>query len=311
MPRAARIQYPHALYHVTSRGNGRSVIFHTTADRERFLEQLAERVESYRVVIYAFVLMDNHYHLLLRTPEGNLDRFMQRLNTSYALYYRYKHNSPGHVFQGRYKAILVRDDSYLLALSRYIHLNPVKTAEWVGKGRRLAVGYLTRYPWSSYRSYILGRALYPWLSLEVLARYGKNWALAARRYRAFTEAMITENDNELIEALRTFGRAQEMDLGEDKTSRITEGKKVSLEAVDAIVARHFGVAPGLLTEHGRAVGAAKRVAIELGCRLTGCTLSEVGAHYGGISASAVNMARRRLRPEDQSHLTTILSSLQS
>ena len=122
MPRKPRVQYTDALYHVTSRGNARREIFHTDDDRERFLDQLRNRVESSGVIVYAFVLMGNHYHLLVRTPRANLDRFMQRLNTSYALYYRYKHGKPGHVFQGRYQALLVTDDSYVLTLSRYIHL---------------------------------------------------------------------------------------------------------------------------------------------------------------------------------------------
>lgn len=175
MPRKPRIQFEGALYHVTSRGNARQVIFHGDDDRERFLEQLGGRVASYGVVVHAFVLMDNHYHLLVRTPSGNLDRFMQRLNTSYALYYRYKHGRPGHVFQGRYKGMLVTDDRYMLALTRYIHLNPIKARSWNGRKGKDKIAGLNGYRWSSYPSYIEGRSRYDWLNLEALDHYGPSW----------------------------------------------------------------------------------------------------------------------------------------
>ena len=128
MPRPPRIDFPDALYHVTSRGNGRATIFHSDADRERFLAQLADSLHTAAVVLHAYVLMDNHFHLLVHTPRGNLSRFMQRLCTAYAMYARYKHRRPGHQFQGRFKAKLVEDDVYLRVLRRYMHLNPVKTA---------------------------------------------------------------------------------------------------------------------------------------------------------------------------------------
>ena len=128
MPRPPRIDFPDAVYHVTSRGNGRADIFHSDDDRERFLVQLAHHLHHCGVVLYAFVLMDNHIHALLRTPRANLSHFMQRLLSSYALYSRYRHRRPGHLFQGRFKAKLVEDEIYLLAVTRYIHLNPVKIA---------------------------------------------------------------------------------------------------------------------------------------------------------------------------------------
>ena len=128
MPRPPRIDFADALYHVTSRGNGRAEIFWSDDDRQRFLGQLSHHLQMAGVVLYAYVLMDNHFHVLVRTPRANLSAFLQRLLTAYALYARYKHRRPGHVFQGRFKAKLVEDDVYLRAVTRYIHLNPVKTA---------------------------------------------------------------------------------------------------------------------------------------------------------------------------------------
>ena len=153
MARPPRIEFPDAVYHVTSRGNGRDVIFWSDADRERFLAQLADSLNMAAVVLYAYVLMDNHIHLLVRTPRANLSRFMQRLLTSYALYARYKHRRPGHQLQGRFKAKLVEDRVYLLAVTRYIHLNPIKIAACrkLPRGERLR--RLNAYRWSSYGGY--------------------------------------------------------------------------------------------------------------------------------------------------------------
>lgn len=96
MPGPIRIQRENAFYHITSRGNRRDVIFHNDEYYERFLKQLAQTVKSYDIVLYAFVLMNNHYHLLVKTPKANLSRFVQRLNTSYSLYHRYKYKNPVH-----------------------------------------------------------------------------------------------------------------------------------------------------------------------------------------------------------------------
>ncbi len=160
MPRPPRIDFPDAVYHVTSRGNGRAEIFHSDDDRQRFLAQLAHHLHLCAIDLYAFVLMDNHIHLLCRTPRANLSRFMQRLLSSYALYWRYKHRRPGHLFQGRFGAKLVEDEVYLLAVTRYIHLNPVKIAACRRLSASERLHRLEAYPWSSYGGYAaVGKAL--------------------------------------------------------------------------------------------------------------------------------------------------------
>jgi putative transposase len=311
MPRKMRIQYPGALYHVTSRGNARRVIFHTDVDRARFLDQLRDRVESYGVIVYAFVLMGNHYHLLIRSPRANLSRFMQRLNTSYALYYRYKHSRPGHVFQGRYKALLVTDDSYVLTLSRYIHLNPVKTTNWKDADRKETLSFLNGYRWSSYPAYASGTSTLSWLNLDVLSHYGQSRRQASARYRAYTEAMITKNDDELLASLKAAAQQLGPEDSDFKQYSAKEAKDISPSALDKIVADHFRVDAQELAKHGHAAGAAKRVAIELATRVTGQSLKKVGQHYGGISASAVTMNRSRLRNDDLKHIEKILKCIDS
>ncbi len=144
MARPIRIEYEHAFYHVVSRGHRRENIFRRDMDRKKFLEKLEQTVERHRLKIHVYVLMRNHYHLLIETPDANLSKAMHDLNASYANWYRSKYNLIGSIFQGRYKAILVEKDEYMLALSVYIHLNPVRAG---------IVKYPEAYLWSSFRCY--------------------------------------------------------------------------------------------------------------------------------------------------------------
>lgn len=146
MSRPLRIEYPGAVYHVTSRGNARSDIFQTDSDRETFLKILSGVVRRFNWLCHAYCLMDNHYHLLIETPDGNLSKGMRQLNGVYTQKYNWLHHKTGHVFQGRYKAILVEKDSYLLELCRYVVFNPVraglteKPAEWLWSSYRFTAG---------------------------------------------------------------------------------------------------------------------------------------------------------------------------
>lgn len=144
MARPLRIEYENAFYHVIARGERRDVIFTCPADKSKFLIKLGETAEKYGLLIHAFVLMSNHYHLLLETPNGNLSQAMHCLNASYGNWFRRKYDIVGSVFQGRYKSVLVEKDEYLKVLSAYIHLNPVRA------------GYVeepSRYEYSSCRYY--------------------------------------------------------------------------------------------------------------------------------------------------------------
>jgi len=201
MARPPRIDFPDAVYHVTSRGNGRDVIFWSDDDRQRFLAQLADNLRLAGVVLYAYVLMDNHFHLLVRTPRANLSRFMQRLLTAYALYARYKHRRPGHQLQGRFKAKLVEDNAYLLAVTRYIHLNPVKIASCRKLDRRERLRRLNAYRWSSYHGYAEAKLAEEFVSYDVLKEYSADMANARRQYRAYTQACLLEDDGPILEAM--------------------------------------------------------------------------------------------------------------
>jgi len=145
MARPYRLQGENCFYHITSRGDDRKKIFISNYDFQQFLKYLCQAKEKYDFYLYAYVLMDNHYHLLLETKQPNLSRIMHYLNSAYTTYYNLKRNRCGHVFQGRYKSILVDKDNYLLELTRYIHLNPV---------RAKMVQQPEEYKWSSYQGYL-------------------------------------------------------------------------------------------------------------------------------------------------------------
>jgi len=159
MSRPLRIVYAGAFYHVTSRGNEQKDVFKSKRDREKFLEYLESATERYGAVIHVYCLMSNHYHLLVETPAGNLPQIMGHINGAYTTYYNIKRKRSGHLFQGRYKAILVEFDEYALELSRYIHLNPVRAG---------MVTHPEEYRWSSYRNFI-GQGSGPtWLKLDTI-----------------------------------------------------------------------------------------------------------------------------------------------
>jgi putative transposase len=153
MARPLRLEFEEAIYHITARGNRRERIFAGDADRARFLEMVARSLPRFEVELHAYVLLPNHFHLLVRTRRANLSRWMHWVMVSYTIWFNRRHGKVGHLFQGRYKSLLVEGGNYLLGLSRYVHLNPVR-GKVIGAGdpteRRAR---LRAYRWSSYRGY--------------------------------------------------------------------------------------------------------------------------------------------------------------
>ena len=177
MARPLRIEYPGAVYHITSRGNAKRSIYRGRADREAFLKTLKQVVDRFNWLCHAYCLMPNHYHLLIETVDPTLSRGMQQLNGVYTQTFNRKHARVGHVFQGRYKAILVEKEAYLLELSRYIVLNPVRAGLV-----RAAKGW----KWSSY-SATAGLVPVPSLLTTdwILSQFSSNKSEAQQRYRRF------------------------------------------------------------------------------------------------------------------------------
>ena len=159
MARQWRIEYPGALYHVLSRGNGGQDIFNSDNDRNLFLSLLEELIERFDVEVHAYVLMSNHYHLLLKTIDANLSKAMQWFGTTYTRKFNIANHTGGHLFQGRFKSLIIQNAAYLLRLSCYIHRNPVRA----GMVERLA-----DYPWSSYKFYAYKKKPPVWLTTQTL-----------------------------------------------------------------------------------------------------------------------------------------------
>jgi putative transposase len=177
MARPLRLEYPGALYHVTSRGNAKADIYLDDSDRRIFLRILGSTVTQYRWLLHAFCLMGNHYHLLLETPQPNLSRGMRQLNGVYSQCFNRRHRRVGHVLQGRFTAILVERETYLLELARYLPLNAVR-ADFVASAEK--------WHWSSYRATAGLEPAPPWLSTTaVLERFGCERDRAGLRFQEF------------------------------------------------------------------------------------------------------------------------------
>jgi len=168
MARPLRIQYPGAYYHLTCRGNDRKRIFGDDKDREKFLNLLENSLDIYHVNLYSYVLMTNHFHLLVQTPLGNLSEFMRHFNVCYTGYYNYRHGRSGHLYQGRYKSFLIDVDNYLLEVSRYLHLNVVRVHSLRTASLDEKVNLLKDYKWSSLPGYISKKKVEKFVNYDLI-----------------------------------------------------------------------------------------------------------------------------------------------
>jgi REP element-mobilizing transposase RayT len=289
MPRAKRIHYEGAVYHVTSRGNERRKIFMDDADRWMFLRILEETIEDNEVVCHAWVLMDNHYHLLLETPGANLSSAMKHLNAIYTQKFNKKHHRSGHLFQGRFKAIVVEKDSYLKELCRYVVLNPVR-AKMVKQPKD--------WKWSSYRSTVGLEKHEPWLEVDwILGQFGKNKKNAQKAYGLFVVDGLKKKGSPWDELhYRTYLGKEEFlsqvhEVGQKhkhldvpKYQKQVVGLKP--EEVLAKVAKLHGEKPGEILKAGRRESEARNAAIYLLKKKSGMS-SKAIAEKMGIGASAV------------------------
>lgn len=182
MARPLRIEYSGAVYHVTSRGNARNDIYRDERDRANFLDILNEIVKRYNWLCHAYCLMSNHYHLVVETPEANLSSGMRQLNGIYTQRFNKRHGLVGHVYQGRYKAILIDKDNYLLELCRYVVLNPV---------RANLVELPEHWKWGSYKATVGVSKVSEFLTVDLLlSLFGTDKKIAQQHYRKFVRAGI-------------------------------------------------------------------------------------------------------------------------
>jgi len=249
MARPVRIEYPGAVYHVICRGNDRRAVFRDDQDRTRYLEKLSRYCQEKTVELLSYCLLTNHVHLLLETPEGNLSKMMQAFQTSYTVYFNKRHRRSGHLFEQRYKALLVDKDNYLLQVSCYIHLNPV-AAKISPRPQD--------YRWSSYGWYLKGKGM-PGLKTEtVLDYYAGGRAKQLTQYRQYVEGVAGEKQRYGAPAA-----IKQIFIGDEafiETARQRAGTRsvreghYSLRRIVAAVSRVTGIDEKELNRPGRSAG---------------------------------------------------------
>jgi len=313
MARPLRIEYPGAWYHVTCRGNERASIYRDDDDRRRFLQVLEESAETFAVEVHCYVLMSNHFHFLLKTPEANLSRFMQRFNTAYIAYYNIRHHRSGHLYQGRFKAIVVEADAYLLELSRYIHLNPVRVRGMGGTSSGEKMEMLTTYSWSSFPGYIQTKGRDAFMHYEeVLGYVGGDTKRGRERYRNFVKQGLDRDIEDPLKAVKGNAIVGTEGFISWLTEKFLDGrvlrnkdyphvkqlrKSIPVAEIARVVAAEYGVSPDEILKARSPWGGARQVLVEISYRLnvTKKSLQELGQELGGIGGDAVGHAHERFQ----------------
>jgi len=299
MPRRLRLEFEGAIYHVMTRGNARQDIVRDDDDRHRILADLERSVLRCDWELLAFVIMSNHLHLLLKTPRPNLAKGMQAFLSAYAVWVAKRQQRPGHLFQGRYKAEMIEDESYYWTVSRYIHLNPVRAG---------LVARPEDWGWSSYPGYVAPRRRHAWVRYETLLdawRGDRGGDDAAGAYRRYVKAGVA--DPPLSPFRDTFGgwvlgssafverlRALAGPVASDPPLReVRQLAGLDVDDILAAVADHYGLDAGALTRrHDRHI--ARSVAAWLCRRHTEATLSELAGRLGQSRADSVPSLVRRM-----------------
>jgi len=305
MARPLRIEFPGAVYHVTCRGNEQRDIYRDDEDRRKFLSILAESAGIYSIKLYAYVLMSNHFHLILETPLGNLSEFMRRFNITYTGYFNRRHDRAGHLYQGRYKSLLIDKATYLTIVSKYIHLNPVRIATMQEKSVEQRLDYLKAYRWSSLPGYLETKKKEGLIDyVTVLAEYGGDNRLGRANYgKSISEDVAGHLDikkaviGQSILGSKTF---IEKMLGKEKKfsrrnreqpalaalSRYCEKEKI-IKAIEKVTGKS-------LKEIREAGALDRQLAMEVLCCFGGLKGREVGEYFQ-VDYSTVSVSRKRLR----------------
>lgn len=282
MSRPLRLEFPGALYHITSRGHERGAIFRDAVDRRNFLNLLASVVEDHSWLLHSYCLMGNHYHLLVETVQGTLSRGMHSLNARHSQRFNRRYDRAGHVFEGRFKAIVVQKQAHLLELHRYIVLNPVRA----GLVRRPA-----DWPWSNYRATSGAITAPPWLevgsTLSLFSAFGSG---ASGAYARFVSQGLKKGDSPLERVLRQIylgdrrfleemaARVEKRRSGDDIPAAQRTPAVVEIDEIRRLVAKEWNVSLEELA--GREAGDAKLAAIYLSRKLCGKSAREVGEAFG-------------------------------
>ena len=294
MARKARIHFAGALYHVMCRGNQGQRIFKDNQDYQTYLEFLRESQKRFGYKLYAYVLMENHVHHLIEIGKTPLSKVMQNILFRYTRKWNRRYQMMGHLFQGRYKAILCDKESYLLELIRYIHLNPVRSKKVKDPGQ---------YRWSSHCFYLDGRGN-EWIGVEeVLPYFGKRPTEAISRYQIFVREGIAEGHRADL-----YQIVDQRYLGEEKfIERVEKGERekdparsveIKWGEIEEAVSKHYGIPVFAMTHRGGGLGVvrARRMMAWVGREVGGMTNQEMGKELGQ-DASGISRGLSKLGEE--------------
>jgi len=317
MARPLRVRFDGAWYHIMNRGASKKIIYHSSSDKHFFLELLAKISKKYQVEIHAYCLMNNHYHLIMRTPVGFLSEAMRQLGALYTQRYNYKYKKDGPLFRGRFKAILVSEEEYLLKLSRYIHRNPIEAG---------LVKQLKTYSWSSYPAYIGINKPASWLKLSEIKKHFAKRKKANETYQAFVEQ---QNDEELREFYdnarflpvlgdenyleKVYKLIENQSLSNEITMGNVKRSMPSLPKVLNAVANYYNMSYSKLCKNSQGQSNNVRVIAMIVCQETTMnTLKEIGKQMGGVSYASISMAIKRfkLKAKQKKEILEIIQQLQ-
>ncbi len=303
MARPLRIQFPGACYHLACRGIERRTIFGDDEDRSKFLSYLWDSANIYHVNVLAYALMPNHFHLLVQTRKSNCSEFMRHFNIRYTGWFNWRHRRCGNLYQGRYKAILVDADKYLLEVSRYLHLNPVRSGLWASRSWAERWRQALVYGWSSLRGYVgIRKLMTPVDHEKILSMVGGRSA-----YREFVidglrgglgnpfdkvTHRIILGDEEFLCRIKGY-------LNEGSTREQAEYRDITCPTLEpqellGILAREYGIDEETLKSRGMN-GVVRGMVAELLYRYSDITQQEIGQMLGGIDYMSVSQLRRRLQ----------------
>ena len=313
MARQLRIQYPGAYYHVTSRGNERQKIYKDDKDYQIFLDKLAISLDVYNVSLLAYVCMTNHFHLFLTTPDGNLSEFMRHFNISYTSAFNRRYKRTGHLYQGRYKSFLVDADAYLMEVSRYIHLNPVRIKKYANLPESETISMLSKFKYSSFSGYTNLKARVDFINYKkVLGCFNGDTVNGRKQYRQFVYNGLKDKIPNPFDGARKKGiigsssfleRIREKYLPQHRGiagRELPELKVVTTVSEPKELIKNYcrliNREENEICRKGKS-SVDRSILMELLYRCCNLKQPEIGRLVGGMDYSSVSIARKQLRDQ--------------
>lgn len=303
MARSLRIQFPGAFYHVTCRGIERRHIFADDHDRETFLVLLSESCENYKVMLHAYVMMTDHFHILVQTEKANCSEFMRHFNIRYTRWFNQRYDRCGNLYQGRYHAYLIDADSYLLEVSRYVHLNPVRVAQMESMDEGVRWQKAVSYPWSSLNAYVSASQVFSIVSCElILSMVGgrtEYMEYVTDGLRHGIDDPFTKVKSRIILGSDEFAAYAKQHLGEVSPREQPSYRELMTtildpEVVFSVLEQECGFSKDTLRRRWSS-GESRGIAAELLYRYCNITQAQIGVLLGEIDYVSVNQLRKRLK----------------